>query len=111
MSDVQRQCQQIIMAVDGAKAHYIRAIQEAREGRFLIASQMMEDGKTLFNQGHLVHASLIRKATEGEPVAVSLLLICAEDHLMNTETFQIVAIELVENYKRISALELTDNVS
>lgn len=105
MEGLELQCFKIISAVGSARSLYIEAITQAKRGNFDKASQMIKEGETMFNQGHSAHASLIQQEASGHHVEVNLLMIHAEDQLMSAEAFQIIAVEMIENYKRIVALE------
>jgi len=90
---------QIISAVGTAKSMYIEAIQEAKQGNLEKANDLIEEGKKVFVEGHNVHGSLIQKEAGGEKLEFSLLLMHAEDQLITTDTFRIVAEEFIELYR------------
>jgi len=90
---------QIISAVGTAKSMYIEAIQEAKKGNFDEADKLIEEGAKTFLDGHKAHASLIQKEASGEKVEFSLILMHAEDQLMNAETTKIMAQEIIELYR------------
>ena len=92
---------QIISTVGTAKSMYVEAIQEAKKGNFEEADRLMAEGAKIFIEGHQAHASLIQKEASGEKVEFSLILMHAEDQLMTTETFKIVAEELIEIHRQI----------
>lgn len=89
----------IISAVGTAKSMYVEAIQEAKKGNFKEADRLMEEGAKVFTEGHHAHHSLIQKEASGEQVEFNLLLMHAEDQLMTTETFKLVAEEFIELYQ------------
>ena len=90
---------QIIAAVGTAKSMYIEAIQAAKKGDFDEADQLIKEGAEVFLDGHKAHASLIQKEASGEKVDFSLLLMHAEDQLMNAETTKLMAVEIIELYR------------
>jgi PTS system cellobiose-specific IIA component len=90
---------QIISAVGTAKSMYIEAIREAKNGNFDQADQLIKEGAKTFLEGHKAHASLIQKEASGEKVEFSLLLMHAEDQLMNAETTKLMAEEIIELYR------------
>jgi len=90
---------QIIAAVGTAKSMYIEAIQAAKIGNFDEADQLIEEGAKVFLEGHKAHASLIQKEASGEKLEFSLLLMHAEDQLMNAETTKIMATEIIDLYR------------
>ena len=90
---------QIIAAVGTAKSMYIEAIQAAKQGNFAEADQLIEEGAKIYLDGHKAHASLIQREASGEKLEFSLLLMHAEDQLMNAETTKIMAVEIIELYR------------
>lgn len=96
---------QIISAVGSARSSYIEAIQKAKQGDFDGAEQLVKEGDEMFIEGHHAHAGLLQKETdEGQGSVVSLLILHAEDQLMSAEGFKIIALELIDVYKKISKL-------
>jgi PTS system cellobiose-specific IIA component len=92
---------QIISAVGTAKSMYIEAIQEAKQGNFDQAEQLLDEGDKIYAQGHHAHHDLVTKEAGGEAVIPILLLVHAEDQLMAAETVKILALETIELYKVI----------
>ena len=91
---------QIISAVGTARSMYVTAIQEAKAGNIEKARALIEEGQEVFKQGHEAHAGLIQEEANGNPTSVNLLLVHAEDQLMTTETFKLVADEFIDLYER-----------
>ena len=98
-------CFQIISSVGTARSSYIEAVRKARVGDFEGEEACIVSGQQEFLKGHEAHFELLQKETNGEPVGGSLLLIHAEDQLMSAEGFKIIAEELIENYRKMDALE------
>ena len=80
---------------------YIEAIYEAKRGNFERARALIEEGSTLFTEGHHAHAELIQKEASGEKTEVGLLLIHTEDMLMSAESFKIIAEEFIDVYAMV----------
>ena len=98
---------QIISAVGTARSCYIEAIQAAKHGQFARAEALISEGDEAFVEGHDAHAGLLTKeATDGPGSTLSLLILHAEDQLMSAEGFKTIALEFIDAYKRIEALEL-----
>lgn len=95
----------IISNIGTARSDYIEAIREAKVGNYDEAQRLIKEGTEAFSKGHDVHSELIQAEAGGNPVTANLLLIHAEDLLMSAETFKIFALEMIDNYKRIEALE------
>ncbi|MCE4052203.1 PTS lactose/cellobiose transporter subunit IIA [Bacillus sp. Au-Bac7] len=95
---------QIISSVGTARSMYIEAIQEAKTGNFEKAAQLIEEGENLFIQGHHAHKELVTKEANGESVEFTLLLMHAEDQMMSTESFKIVAEEFISVHQKLEKL-------
>ena len=94
-------CFGIISNVGAAKSMYVNAITLAKEGKFDEARAEIEEGNNFFVDGHKSHMELIQKECSGENVNVTMLLMHAEDQLISTENFKILALEFIELYERI----------
>lgn len=106
MEGLELVCFQIITFAGEAKSAYMSAIQKAKQGCYEESENMIKEGNAAFINAHKVHADLIQKEASGEAqVMPNILLIHAEDQLMGAETCKIMAIELIDAYKRIEALE------
>ncbi|MDD7282093.1 MAG: PTS lactose/cellobiose transporter subunit IIA [Erysipelotrichaceae bacterium] len=105
MENLELTCFQIISNVGMAKSSYIEAIKEAKNGNFDLAQEKIKEGDDFFVQGHTAHADMITKEANGESVTTTLLLVHSEDQLMGAEMAKVMALELIDSYKRIVALE------
>lgn len=94
---------QIISAVGTARSCYIEAINEAKQGNYSRAQQLLKEGEDTFIEGHEVHNGLLQKEAEGKgkSTVVNLLILHAEDQLMSAEAFKIIAQEFIDVYKRL----------
>lgn len=97
---------QIIAASGGAKSNYVEAIELAKQGRFEESEKLIKEGAQIYIQGHEAHAKLLQLSAEGN-LEIPLLLIHAEDQMMNCETMKILAVEMIEQYKVIAELKET----
>ncbi len=93
---------QMIASVGTAKSMYIEAIQAAKNNDFTEANSLIEEGDTMFIEGHKAHASLLQRDASGEKIEFSLLLMHAEDQFMAADSFKIIALEIIELYERIA---------
>ena len=95
---------QIIATVGSAKSQYIEAIQKAKEGDIAGAKALIESGDKDFGEGHTAHLSLLQQsAIDNSSVTFSLILVHAEDQLMQAESFRIIARDFIDVYERIGA--------
>lgn len=97
---------QIISAVGSARSYYIEAIEEAKSGNIVRAKELIEEGETVFVEGHHAHAQLIQQEAVGNPVQMQLLLTHAEDQLMSAETFGILSKQFVDLYEKMYSKNL-----
>ena len=65
------------------------------------AEEAIKHGEACYLNGHKQHAELITKEAGGERTEVCLLLMHAEDQLMAAETIKLLAVELIELYKKV----------
>lgn len=90
---------EIIIHSGNAKSCGMEGIQAAKEGDFETAEQKMEEATLALDSAHNGQTALLTKEASGEEIEVTLLLIHAQDHLMNAITFCDLANEFVELYK------------
>lgn len=102
MEELEMTCFEMISAVGSARSSYIEAIHAAKVGDYDKANQLIEEGNDSFLEGHKVHLQLIQNEASGKKNEMSLLLVHSEDQLMSAEGFKILALELIDIYKRIS---------
>ena len=93
----------IISNVGMARSCYIEAIKMAKSGDFDLATKRMSEGDSYYHEGHQSHMNLIQLEAEGNGLTPSLILIHAEDLLMSSEAFQIIATEMIDLHKRVSS--------
>ncbi len=106
MEDLENLAFKIISSVGTARSTYIEAIQKAKAGDLTRAEALIEEGSKLFLEGHHAHAVLLqRDANKKEDHYLPLLIIHAEDQLMSAEAFKTVALEFIDVYRRVEALE------
>ena len=105
MEDLELLSFNIISAVGTAKSRYVQPMYLAEKGDFDEARAKIKEGEESFVKGHEAHASLIQKEACGEKTAPTILLMHAEDQLMNAETTKIMAEEIIKLSQRIKKLE------
>lgn len=98
-------CFQLITGAGTAKSNFIGAIQKAKEGKYEEAEALIAEGNKVLNDAHLPHTDLVQKEAAGEDVGMNLILAHAEDQMMSTEVFQVMAQEAIDLYKRLEADE------
>lgn len=96
---------QIISYAGSAKTKCYEALQEVKKGNFEKADSLLKEGQELFIEAHRVHTQLIQKEAGNEKVEPTLLLIHAEDQLMNAELSREYILEIINLQKEINELK------
>lgn len=90
----------IIMHGGNARSYAIQAMQEAREDKFEEAFQLIKIANQELNKAHHIQTDLIQKESRGEKSEITLLMVHAQDHLMNAMTVRDLAKEIIALSKR-----------
>jgi cellobiose PTS system EIIA component len=93
---------QIILNGGNARSLAMEAINAAKTGDFEQAEQKIEEANEEMIKAHRFQTQLIQGEARGETVEIRLLLIHAQDHLMNAITVIDLAKELIELHKKIN---------
>ncbi|MBN2795386.1 MAG: PTS lactose/cellobiose transporter subunit IIA [Clostridia bacterium] len=91
----------LITSSGNAKSFAMEAIQHAKDGDFQAARDAISSAEQSLNEAHKTQTSLIQQEARGEGVEVSILLIHAQDHLMNAILLKDLATEFVDLYEKI----------
>ncbi|NYE08459.1 PTS system cellobiose-specific IIA component [Bacillus niacini] len=92
---------QIILHGGNGKSSAMEAIQEAKKGNFAGAEEKLKESSAALNEAHHIQTSLIQGEIRGEKTEISLLMVHAQDHLMNAITMRDLASEMVDLYRAI----------
>lgn len=84
-----------------AKSNYILALNEYKKGNVIEYENKIAQGDTNFVLAHNCHKKTLLDEIEMLQPNVSLLLVHAEDQLMNAESTKLMITEIVELYKLI----------
>lgn len=93
---------QVILHGGNGKSSAMEAIAAAKQGDFLEARAKLNEASNALNEAHHIQTSLIQNEIKGEKTELSLLMIHAQDHLMNAITVKDLATEFVELYESLS---------
>ena len=96
----------IITHSGNAKSDAMEAIQAAKAAKTNEAHELIAKAEQELLAAHRVQTDLIQQEARGEKADISLLLIHAQDHLMNAITFKDLAKEFVALYEEISCHSL-----
>lgn len=89
----------LIIFGGNAKSDAMLAIDAAKKGDFAKADEQIKLAEEALLEAHHSQTALIQGEARGEKTEVSLLLVHAQDHLMNAITFKDLAKEIVELYR------------
>lgn len=92
---------EIIGYAGNAKGIAFEAIQKAKEGKFEEARQTLEESKAEVNRAHRAQTELIQQEACGDKVEMNVVLVHAQDHLMNTMNYQMLAEEIIYLHERL----------
>lgn len=91
-----------LIAISGnARSKAFESIRLAREGNISNAKKLYEEACKELYEAHETQSELIQAEAAGENIPVSLLLIHAQDHLMNALTVKDLANEIILLYEKI----------
>lgn len=92
---------EIITFSGDARNKFLEAISHARQGDWEKVKQLVRDGNDNLTKAHRIQTDLIQGELRGEEVELSLLMVHAQDHLMNAITVKELSKEIIENLKML----------
>lgn len=92
---------QLIMAGGNAKSAAMEAVRAAKAGTFDEADAKLKEADSFMVDAHNAQTAMLTKEAQGEHTEVSLLMVHAQDHIMNAITFRDLAGEIVDLYRRL----------
>lgn len=90
----------IIVNSGEAKSLAFESIQLAKMGELDAAEEKLKEAKQVQLKAHNAQTELLVQEANGDHSSLSMLLIHAQDHLMNSITFVDLSKEIVELYRR-----------
>ncbi|GCF95294.1 PTS mannose transporter subunit IIA [Enterococcus florum] len=91
----------LIIYSGNAKSDAMEAIAAAKTGDFTQAEKKMISAEESLVQAHRTQTEQLAEEAKGNHMAVTLLAVHSQDHLMTTMTFIDIAKEIIELYKRV----------
>ncbi|MGE0973312.1 PTS lactose/cellobiose transporter subunit IIA (plasmid) [Klebsiella sp. WOUb02] len=95
----------IIVNAGQARSHAIKAIECAAHQEFSIAQGLLEDATEALRIAHQAQTNLIEDEARGTRHPVTLLMVHAQDHLMNAITVKDLARQQVDCYYHMAELK------
>ena len=107
LSEEITKCDVVLLAL---KVRYVlnmafEAISKAKEGNIEEARKLLKESKVEVNKAHRCQIELIQQEACANKTDVSLVLIHAQDHLMNTINYQMLADKIIDIHKIFQMLE------
>ena len=97
---------QLIMNGGNARSLSLKAIQKAEEKDFQEARNLLHQANEAMNLAHEAQTKLIQDEIRNGPVKLSLLMIHAQDHVMNAMTVKDLAGYIVTAKEDLAVLQL-----
>src|SRR5699024_4575281 len=90
---------QIILHAGNGKSSAMEAIQEAKDGNFEQADQLIEEAGKELGKAHGYQTKLLQDEANEEGVSVNVNLVNSQDNMMNSMIVKDLAIEIIEIYR------------
>lgn len=95
MEDMDSVIMELIVNAGDGRSLAIQAIREARAGNFEEAESLLEQSGEALVRCHHAQTDLIQSELQGHGVPPSLLMVHAQDHIMNAMTVKDLASEMI----------------
>lgn len=90
---------ELIVHSGNARSRAMEAIKLAKTGQFVQAKEKIKECEDNIGRAHGLQTRLIQDEASGKKSEVSLLVVHAQDHLMNAITVKDLAKEFVDMYE------------
>jgi len=91
----------LIIHSGNAKSDAMEAITAAKEGNFEQADQQVKQADEAIVEAHHAQTSMLTNEAQGNAAEITLLTIHSQDHLMTSITFNDLAKEVIDVYRRL----------
>ena len=109
ISDIEFDYEQVVMSIivnaGQSRSCAFSAIQAAKSGDFAQAKLLLVDAENSLREAHQVQTYLIGQDEGQGKVPVHLIMVHAQDHLMNAILTKEIAGELIDVHQQLSALK------
>ncbi|SKC56931.1 PTS lactose/cellobiose transporter subunit IIA [Maledivibacter halophilus] len=82
-----------------AFSYYFQALDEAKKHNYDKSNKLIEEGNSSLNKAHNLQTEMLSKEAGGEDSAYSIIMVHAQDHLMNSILVKKLIVELIEMRK------------
>lgn len=91
----------LIMYGGDARSSSMEAIQAAKENNYTLSEEKLKGADEAIRNAHQVQTDLLTQEASGDSVELNLLMVHAQDTLMNAMTYRDLAQEMIELYQRV----------
>lgn len=98
-NEFQKMSFQIISYAGTAYSLFLKAIESARQKNYENAKKLLQEGEESLTGAHQAQTNLLVKEARGENVHCSVIMIHAQDHLMNAVLLKELAREFIMMYE------------
>lgn len=98
--DIEMVIMKLVVSSGNARSTAIEALRAARDENFEYSDKLMNEADQMILQSHQVQTEMIQNELNGEKVEVGLLMVHAQDHLMNAMTVMDLCKEMIEILKK-----------
>ncbi|WP_459836503.1 PTS lactose/cellobiose transporter subunit IIA [Clostridium carnis] len=92
----------IIINGGNSKSYVMEAIEEAKNNNFDKARELIKKADEELKKAHAIQTELIQNEARGEKITIELLMVHAQDHLMNAITVRDLGEQFVNMYEKFS---------
>jgi cellobiose PTS system EIIA component len=96
---------EIIVNGGDARSSCLKAVRCARSGQFEEAEGLVKRAEESLEKAHNMQTKLIQAEIRGERNEITLLMVHAQDHLMNAITVKELVVEMIAECKKRIELE------
>ncbi|MBS4958850.1 PTS lactose/cellobiose transporter subunit IIA [Clostridium tertium] len=92
-------CFKIISLAGESFSKMVEALTAAKNKEFKKSEELIEESREILHEAHGIHAELLTAEANGNNPEVSILLVHAQDNLMNTVLAETFFTEMIQIYK------------
>ncbi|GEL09164.1 PTS cellobiose transporter subunit IIA [Salisediminibacterium halotolerans] len=92
---------QIILHSGSARTSIQEAFTQMRNGEYREAEKKLEEANEEIVAAHKSQTELLQKYSHGETITVEIIMVHAQDHLMNVMTLKDMAEEMIHLHEKV----------
>lgn len=97
--DMEMIVMKLVVSAGNARSTAIEGLRAAKNGEFQLAKKRLEEADQLILEAHEIQTEMIQNELNGKKVEVGLLMVHAQDHLMNAMTVMDLCKEMIDILK------------